>query len=479
MDNQLTPLDGIFLSVETPETPAHIGGLAILDPSTNDSFDFNLFRDFVAERVSLCPRFGWRVCEVPFGADLPYWVEDEALDFNKHVHRTALPAPGGQQELSSLAGHLFAMPLDRTRPLWEMYLIEGLQGGRVALLWKVHHCLMDGVSGAGLMELLFDPSPEPAKRPIVQPENDTQVAASAPPSWDQMLGRTLRNSIVRSVKLSENLFALANNAMSRDVEGDKTTDKAASSPDEFNGKGDAPRVSFNGVVGSRRAVAWSSVPLGPLKEIKQQLGVTLNDVILGLTGGAVRNYLEQREELPEAPLRATVPISTRKAGDQTVGNQIREMTVDWATDLEDPIERILRINRGTVRAKQEVTEGGSTLIEGLAESLAPGATRLITMAGASFADSVPLPGNAVVSNVRMPNMPFYIAGARIAHTIPISVLAPTQGLNITALTYCDEIYFGITADPRLVSDPWILAEGTAKSLQGLQAAMKEWSSQVG
>jgi diacylglycerol O-acyltransferase len=472
--SQMSPLDGIFLSLETPETPAHIGGLAVLDPSTfpsteGSAFDFNHFRDFVAERIARCPRFGWRVREVPFGIDLPYWVDDEALNFNEHVRRAALPAPGGTQELGALVGHLFAMPLDRTRPLWEMYLIEGLQGGRVALLWKVHHCLMDGVSGAGLMELLFDLSPEFARRDRAvsggreHQRGEIEAAAPTAPTWDQMLGRSLRNAVERNVKLGGNLLKVASESLGQNNEVSVET----------------PRVSFNGTVGARRAVAWTSVPMSQLKSVKDQLGVTLNDVILGLTGGAVRNYLENRDELPEAPLKAMVPVSTRKKGDQSVGNQIREMAVDWATDLADPIERILRIHEGTTRAKSEVAKGGPSLIGGLAESLPPAITSLIARAGAVLPESIPLPANAVVSNVRMPAVPFYIAGARITATIPISVLAPTQGLNITAISYCDEIYFGITADPRLIPDPWSLAEGTAKSLIELQAAMEEWSSHVG
>lgn len=465
--SQMKPLDGVFLSLETPETPTHIGGLAILDTSTNPAFDFDFFRDFVAERVALCPRFSWRVSEVPLGLDLPYWVSDEALDFNEHVRRAALPAPGGTQELADLAGHLFAMPLDRTRPLWEMYLIEGLQGGRVALLWKVHHCLMDGVSGAGLMELLFDLTPEPAPRATIPvadeggKNNDQEQAASSPPSWDQMLGRSIRNAATRNLKFAENLYKLASEAIG---EGQNTE------PAE-----ETPRVSFNGTVGARRAVAWTSLPISHLKQIKDQLGVTINDVILGLTGGSVREYLASRGELPETSLKAVVPVSTRKPGDKSIGNQIRDIAVDWATDLEDPIERIMRIHKDTIRAKKEVAEGGVNLIEGLAESLPPAATRLIVQAGAAFADRVPLPGNAVVSNVRMPSVPFYIAGAKIEATIPISVLAPTQGLNITALTYCDEIYFGFTVDPRLVPNPWMLAEGTSKSLIELQSAMERRS----
>jgi diacylglycerol O-acyltransferase len=462
--SQLSPLDGVFLSMETPETPAQIGGLAILETSTASQFDFTGFRDFVAERVALCPRFTWRIKQVPFGLDLPYWVDDETLDFTKHVHRIALPAPGGQHELAALSGHLFSVPLDRSRPLWEMYFIEGLQGGRAALLWKVHHCLMDGVSGAGLVELLFDSEPTPSKRKVNPSE--LEEAPTKPPSFGRMLRRSMRNASKRNVKFSQNLInAAAASLASRD------RDSGASN--------EVPRASFNGIVGARREVAWSSVPLEHLKDIKNQLEVTLNDVILGITGGAVRRYLGDQGSLPDDGLSAIIPMSVRAEGDKTIGNQVQEIAVDWATDVADPVERILRINRGTKVAKRDVAAGVPNIIGGLAESFPPAMTSLITRFGAAFADRIPLPGNAVVSNVRMPDYPLYIAGAKIASMIPMSVLAPTQGLNITAITYCGEVYFGVTADPRLVPDPWQLSDAIAKSLILLQASAEEWSSQVG
>ncbi len=478
---QLAPLDGIFLSLETPETPGHVGGLAVLDPSTNEKFDFEHLRDFVAERIALCPRFTWRVAHVPLGLDLPYWVDDEEIDFNHHVRRAAIPSPGGPHELADLVGQLYALPLDRTRPLWEMFLIEGLQGGRVALLWKVHHCLMDGESGAGLMELLFDVSPDPTSRiaeisQSLGDDDSTDSASLEVPSWNTMLTRSLRNSVKRNTKLAQTLVDVASNAIATATSDLKRTHSETANGSE---QPEVPRTSFNGAVSSRRAIAWSTVRLAEIKEIKEQLGVTVNDVLLGLTGGAVRDYLEARGELPEQPLRASVAMSTRKAGDTSVGNQVRDMTVDWGTDIAHPIERIMRIHQDSTRAKAEVAAGGLSIMVTVAETLPPIAHQLFVRATSAFADHAPLPGNAVVSNVRMPNIPFYIAGAKINASIPISVLMPTQGLNITAITYCDEIFFGITADPRLVSDPWIIAEGASKSLFALQAAVKDWSSTVG
>jgi WS/DGAT/MGAT family acyltransferase len=452
---QLSALDGVFLSMETPETPTEIGGLAILDPSTTSGFDFERFVDFTAERLALCPRFSWKVQEVPFGLDLPYWIEDEELDLRHHIRRAALPQPGGSQELADLASHLFSLPLDRSRPLWEMYVIEGLQGGRAALLWKLHHCLMDGESGAGLVELLFDMEPEPATRPLFP------VADIESPGEGPSLGAMVRRGFVNGFRRNAALVRNATGMVSSMIASARSDEESVT----------APRASFNGVVGSRRVVAWSTLPLSQLKEVKEQLGVSVNDVILGITSGSIRRYLELRDELPEQTLHAMVPMSTRAKGDKTVNNQVRDMAVDWATDVEDPVERILRIHRGTTKAKQGAAAGSVNFIQGMAESFAPVAMKALARFGAAAADRIPLPGNAVVSNVRMTDFPLYIAGAKIVGMVPMSVLAPTQGLNITVVTYCGELHFGVIADPRLCPEPWQIAEGIAKSLVELQAAM--------
>ena len=237
------------------------------------------------------------------------------------------------------------------------------------------------------------------------------------------------------------------------------------------------RASFNGSVGARRSIAWSSLPLAPLKEIKGELDVTVNDVILGLTGGAVRRYLELQGELPDEPLYAMMPVSTRKKGDKTVNNQVRDVAVDWGTDVADPVERIQRISAGTRKAKRDAAkdEGPISFIKTMAESLMPGTTKMVVRGSAAFADRLPLPGNCVVSNVRLTDFPMYIAGAKIVGMVPMSVLAPTQGINITVVTYDGDLHFGVIADPRRCAEPWVIAEGIAKSLSELQASMEEWN----
>jgi WS/DGAT/MGAT family acyltransferase len=452
-------MDAVFLAMETPETPAHVGGLAILDPTSAPDFGFARFLDFLESRLAVCPRFMWTVQEVPLGLDRPYWVERNGVSPRDLVHRIAVPSPGGTRELGDLAGLLFARPLDRSLPLWEMYFIEGLQGGRVALLWKVHHCLLDGASGAGLAELLFDLQPEPGERPLVAVDDDAH--AGPPASLLDMLGGAVRNGLQRPVAGGRHVGRAVRQAVDGLI-GDGATPGAAL----------APRTIFNGTIGRRRAVAWSSVPLEDAKAVKNALRVKLNDVVLAVTGGAVRRYLIEHDALPEASLVASVPVSTRREGDRQLGNQLSEVNVYWGTDIEDPIERVRAVHRAASAAKEDVRAGRSLDIVGiLAETLVPGAVQLLMRTASGATEAMPLPANAVVSNVPMTPVPLYIAGARVAETVPISLLAPTQGLNITVLSYDGSLHFGITADPGLVEEPWLLAGLIQKSLLALQEAV--------
>ncbi len=253
---QLTPMDAIFLSMETAETPGHIGGLAILDPSSHPEgrLEYDGFIEFVKERLALVPRFAWRLQEVPLGLDLPYWVQIEDLDYRKQVRRVAVPAPGGHQELSELAAYLFAPALDRSKPLWDMFFIEGLQGGRVALLWRVHHCLMDGVSGAGLIEMLFDLDATPAGAPLV--EVDDHAHASQEVGALEMLGNSVWNSLQRPGAMLGHIGTAAKHVF--DGLREPASDQGAT----------VPAASFNGTLGAERSVAWSRISLDRVKSLK-------------------------------------------------------------------------------------------------------------------------------------------------------------------------------------------------------------------
>lgn len=464
---QLTPQDAVFLSLETDSFPAHIGGLAFLDPGDAIPFCYDRFVDFVRERLGACERFSWQLQQVPLGLDRPYWIRREHFDPAEQVSRIAVPSPYSDEELSRLTGMLFERALDRDRPLWEMVVIEGLPGGRVALLWKIHHCLMDGASGANLSEQLFDISPDAVREaPVAVP--DTARAADRV-GGATIVERALRNAAELPGRQRHHLGKLARQSIKGLVGSLREGDGDAGAP-RPNAK--APTALFNGMVGRRRAISWSTVSLDDVKRLKDAACVTVNDVVLAMTSGALRSYLEARDALPEASLVASVPVSMRAKDDKTLGNQVADLPVSWATDIEDPVERLLTIHRSATTAKASVKDGDHVdLVSILSEAVLPGALSLFMRGAAAAADKMPLPSNAVVSNVMMTPFPLYCAGARIEKMVPISMLAPTQGMNITVVSYCGELHFGIVHDPQLLPDPWELAGLIPKSFQVLQAAV--------
>ncbi|MDJ0853471.1 MAG: wax ester/triacylglycerol synthase family O-acyltransferase [Myxococcota bacterium] len=462
---QLAPLDAVFVSLETPDSPTHIGGLTLLDPSTSPEFGFERLREIVGSRLALSPRFGWKLREVPFGLDLPYWVDHERFDLDDHVRRIAVPSPGGMNELTELAGYLFSQPLDRNRPLWEVWFIEGVEGGRTALVMKMHHCLMDGVSGAGLAELLCDLQPEPTEAPLLPV--DSKERAGPGPAWSDIARRGIDNALERPRHLARHLKSFAAKAV------DSLRD-----PADLPMPSRVPRASFNGRIGRRRALACAEVSFDAIKSVKKHFDVTVNDVVLAVTGGALRRVLTECDELPGASLVALVPMSTRAQGDVKLGNQITECAVSWATDVADPAERLRRIHASAERAKDATRSTGANLMKACGEVLPPGLFNLMYRAAQS-ASELPMPGNAVVSNVRGTPVPLYIAGARVEGMYPMSILAPTQGLNITVVSYCGRVFFGFTVDPDLVPEPWRIADAIAPALAELEAAAEARVRQAG
>ncbi|MEM9175540.1 MAG: wax ester/triacylglycerol synthase family O-acyltransferase [Myxococcota bacterium] len=477
---QLTTQDAIFLSMETPELPGHIGGLAFLAPTEGHPFSYATFVDFVRERLGSVDRFSWRLQEVPFGLDRPYWVTCRNFDPADHVHSVRIPEPYSDEELAKLVGRIFERPMDRAQPLWDIVLIEGLPGGRYAMLWRMHHCLMDGASGANVSEQLFDLSPD-AQRDVPAPIADA-AEAGEPVSDLTMWANAARNAselplrqgkllgrLIEGARRSRNDAKAAEKAAAR-----KRTRKGAKGRKPANAEDDglAPPALWNGVVGPHRRVAWTSISLDQVKQLKNTLGVTVNDVVLGITGGAARDYLRDRGALPEKSLLAMVPCSTRKSDDKALGNNLTDLAITWGTDLADPIERIAAIHEHASEAKARAQDDHLPgVLEVIGEVLLPGAANLFARGSAAFGDKVPLPTNAVVSNVPMTPFPLYVGSARIEQMVPVSLLGPTQGINLTLLSYCGQIYFGLVYDPDLMPDAWEFVGRIPKNLLALQEAV--------
>jgi WS/DGAT/MGAT family acyltransferase len=466
---RLSGLDATFLYLETPKNQLHMTGVLVFDPSTMPGgYSFDRMRDFMGSRLTLSPSFTRKVVNVPFGIDHPVWVDDPDFDLEAHIHRVGCPAPGGPQELAELAGEIAGIPLDRNRPLWDMWFVEGLEHGHVGLVAKMHHATIDGVSGANLMMHLFDLEPDPVAPPAVESDEVGRT-----PSDIELFVRALTRRARRPMLIPGNLVdttkGLVNLARRRGRPG------TPSMATPFT----APATPFNRAITPHRRVAFTRVPLAEVRAVKDALGTTVNDVVLTLTATAVSRWLEGQDATPDRPLIAGVPVSTRGEEATAMGaNLISAMFVSLATDIDDPVERLLAIHEATKGAKEDYQAIGADALQNWAEFSGP---RLFGLAMRLYsqmelADRHPPALNFLVSNVPGPPIPLYFAGGRLTGLYPMGPIFDGMGLNVTVLSYLDEIGFGFVACRELIPDLWQLADGVSDALAELTAAIRKRTS---
>lgn len=471
---RLNGMDAGFIYGETASWHMHAGTLVVLDPSTApQGFDVSRLRSLMEARAGLLGPFLRRLVKVPFGLDRPAWVDEPHIDLRRHIHRVGVPAPGGPRELGALVGDLFAYKLEQDRPLWEMWFIEGREDGRVNLLVKVHHSLVDGVRGAQLYELLFDLTPD---APFARPDMPELRGERVPPSWEMAL-RALPRLATSPLRATRTARYLGTSA-ARMVRFHGTPQwPAATFP--FR----APRTSLNRAITPHRQFAFCSVPLAGVKTIKRAFSVTVNDVVLGICAGALRRYLTDRGELPAKPLVAQIPVAVhvRDGGEPSGprwGNAVAVMGASLATELDDPAERLQAIHASTDSAKLMHEALGDDLILDLAEVAPPG----ILAAGVRAYNQLRLSErhppifNLIISNVRGPSIPLYVAGARLVANYPIGPLLDGGGLNITVISYLDRVDFGFVVCPEIVEEPWLLVDATTAAFAELKKAATKHAS---
>jgi diacylglycerol O-acyltransferase len=462
---RLTGLDAGFLWMETSTSAMHVAAVAIYDPPSGPdarTFGVDSVKEMVRGRLHLAPPFRQRLVTVPFELHFPLWIEDPDFDLDHHIKRIAVPSPGGARELAELAAQLNAMQLDRARPLWEMWFIEGLEGGRFATLTKVHHAAIDGASGSEITVALFDLSAEIAEHTVAEPWKPDPV-----PSDLEMLtyaGRSLARQPLQ-------LFG----ALKRTVKAALDVRSLTQSP----GSGlaalpfTAPATSINGSISARRSVALSSLSLADVKKVKNAFGCTVNDVVLALSAATLRNYFERRGEEVDGPLIAMVPVSVR-ADDQhdAMGNQVSSMFTSLATDVADPVARLLAIHDGMKGAKEQHKAIGADTLTNWAEFAAPAvfgsAMRLYARLG--LADRHRPIFNVTISNVPGPPFPLYSAGAQLEANFPLGPIFDGAALNITVMGYRDSLDVGILTCPDVVDQVWLLSDGLQAALDELLAA---------
>jgi diacylglycerol O-acyltransferase len=449
---QLNEEDVLFVAGETKTVYQHTAGLVILDTRESPDFGFDTFREKVIERISQVPHFHWRLHEVPMGLDLPYWVEDENFSYDHHIKRIALPSPGDKFALSEVACHLYSKHLDRSRPLWEIWLIEGLEGGEFAILQKIHHCMMDGQGANKLGEILcdFEPDPPPFK---VESAIARATAGRLPEEWERSVRTAMHLTLLPS-KLAKGIYEIA---------VPKVLDLFKSSTKPARQAPPLALAAFNAEISGDRSFVWGSLPLDSIKAVKNRFDVTINDVVLALVGGAMRKYLLEHAELPEESLRAMMAISLRGEGDEEFSNKVTNMPVTLATDVHDPIERLESIHEEAERAKREARKGHIGAME-VFQMMPP--IVITTLMGSLPPEQTPeiMGANLVVSNIRGSSAPMYVAGARMQTMFPLSLLANGLSINFTCLSYMGKIDFGVALAPELFPEPWTLIDGLESSL---------------
>jgi WS/DGAT/MGAT family acyltransferase len=480
---QLTSLDAQFLALETPRQSGHVGALAILDPSTTPTGGLTLadLQALIAERLPLLPPFRWRLAEVPFGLDYPYWVDDHNFDLEFHVRELALPAPGSDAQLAEQAARIMARPLDRARPLWELYLIHGLESGNVALLSKIHHSVVDGLSGAEIMGVLLDVTPEGREIPPA-----SEPGSGGDPSDMEMLARGIAGlpryplRLLRSLpsalpNLDETAFSALPGAgtLSRVAGRLERTIRGNGQPQHERSSLRAPKTSFNGRISPHRRFAFGRLSLDEVKKVKNAHGCTVNDVVVAICAGAVRRWLIEHDELLDEPLVAQIPVSVRSSDQMgTYGNRIILMSAPLFTNIEDPVERLRQTHEALRVMKERHKALPADLLQDTNHFIPPAV--FSRAARATFALATSRPGrptwNLVISNVPGPRFPLYLAGARLESNYPISVITDGMGLNITVMSYLDNMDFGIVADRDQMRDVQCLIDWLQDSLEELEPA---------
>jgi diacylglycerol O-acyltransferase / wax synthase len=482
---QLTSLDAQFLGVESARTFGHVSSFAVYDPSTAPGGTLELadLCRLIGSRLHLLPPFRWRLVQVPLGLDLPYWVEDPDFDLDFHVRESAVPPPATDRQIAETVARIFARPLDRSRPLWEVYLLRGLPEGRVGLLTKVHHAVVDGVSGNEILSVLLDPSPEGRDVPP-PPEGPTGERV---PTEFEMLGRGLAGLPFQPLRalraLPTTLPALTEVPGANAFPGVPTLSRGFAKLREMAGAPGGsdvlavttarpPRTSFNGRISPHRSFAFGGVSLERVKAIKSTMGVTVNDVVVALCATTVRDWLRERGELPREPLVAMVPVSVRTEEEQgAFGNRISAMIVPIPTDVADPRKRLQRTHELLKAAKGNFAALPASLLTDATAFIPPAVAARAARLTVELLGRTRPPVNLVISNVPGPRNPLFLAGAKLEQLVPVSVVIDGVGLNMTVMSYRDKMDLGVVTDRNQIRDPWPLVEGWAQALDDLEAAV--------
>jgi len=453
----LSPLDATWLYVDSVKTPMHVANLSIysLPEDAPEGWLHQMVDDLRATRSFAAP-FNLKLASPRLKAVLPAWVEDDNIDVDYHFRHSALPAPGGERELGVLISRLHSHPLDFTRPLWECHLIEGLENKRFALYVKMHHSLIDGVGGMRMLVrmLSFDPATRNQQPPWSVGTGSARTSRQEPPAsaW-QKFGEGLRRQAEALPGVSRAFADLGRELVKRDTP-------------ELALPFAAPVSLLNGRVSGQRRFATQHYELERVKRVAKALGVTVNDVFLGISAGALRRYLGEIQALPSQPLTAGLPVSVRPEGDESSANAISFIIANLNTHVHDPLERIRAIKESTRLAKEQMQRLPKTGINNYTMLfMTPYILQMLT----GLAGHTRPMFNLTISNVPGPDRPLYFNGARLEQMYPVSLLSHGQALNITSVSYAGQFNIGFTGCRDTLPSMQHLAVYTGEALEELES----------
>ncbi len=466
---RLSGMDAVFLHTETPTQYMHTLKVAIFDPPADGHpYDFRQQLEHIAVTVPRVPPFRWKALGVPFNLHNPVWITDPDFDLQLHVHRAALPQPAGDRELAEFVEHIARTPLNRDRPLWELWMVENFRGGQIAAVSKVHHALADGVATAALLERFMSHRPG-EDLAVAEPDEP-----EAPPGRWYMIFWALKDLVLDLARIPAQILrirAARKRQQARDLPPDKRP------PEPYTG----PYTSLNQPIGSSRKFCFFTLPLAAVKSVSKAHGVTLNDVVLCMAAEACRDYLERRGELPEADLTASVPVSTRgEEVEPSWGNKVGSLCVSLCTSIADPVQRLAAIHTSMEAAKLDFEDSRGGRIADFVGLLPPAAVRFIGRYSRKLSQQGKSPSyNVIVSNVPGPRDELYDDFMPMREFYSIGPILEGIGLNITAWSFRDQLSFSILSCQRAVPEPEEIRDGLERALATLQAGLEESHARQG
>jgi diacylglycerol O-acyltransferase len=459
--DRLSSTDASFLAQENERAHMHIGGICVFEGPPPD---YREFLDHVEARLHLVPRFRQKLAFPPFGSGRPVWIDDQRLNLEYHIRHSSLPAPGDDEQLALLTGRIFSQQLDRSKPLWEMWLVQGLEGNRFALISKTHHALVDGISGVDLATVLYDANPVPGGlTPPIRPWEP-----KSEPGGLELAARSLQNVPKVPFKAARRFVQAAR----------RPRENAAHAAEVAEGVGTvlwqllnpAPKLPLNEAIGPHRRYRWVHSELRDFKRIREAFGGTINDVVLTVTAGAMRRWLERRGIRVEGlELRGLVPVSLRTEEDRgMLGNRLAVFRAPLPVYAGDPVERLGIVRKEMDKIKQSKQVMGAEAIVAFNDFAPP--TVLAQASRLNFSTRL---FNLIVTNVPGPQFPLYVLGRELETVVPVAFLPDNHALAVAIFSYNGKMSFGLLGDFDALEDIDVLVDGIEESLKELLDAAAE------